>query len=216
MNGRTFVDRIRRNVFALLLAGVSSGTLTASHNALAQGLASQYSRTIELFVGDNGDSSVKRFDASTGAFLGTFIPAGTAGLNGLNGLIFSDGHLIVSNQNVGTDEIGEILRFDGRNGMFLGKLVAKTDRGASFAPQGIVRGEHDGSYYVADAGTQGNTCVSQGNIKVYNESALSGAAWTVVASPRSFIREAWYSDQTVFSMSRQLAVLFRQTLCTLR
>ncbi|MFP3670648.1 hypothetical protein SB717_36805, partial [Priestia sp. SIMBA_032] len=73
------------------------------------------------------------------------------------------------NQNFVSD-FGEILRFDGRTGVFLGKLVSSSDRGAPFAPQGIVQGAPGDRFYVADIGTQGNTCDSQGNIREYGES----------------------------------------------
>jgi DNA-binding beta-propeller fold protein YncE len=135
--------------------------------AMSAWSVSQTSMADELFVGDNGDNSVKRFDASTGTYLGDFVPSNTAGLLGPKGLIFTDGQLLVVNQNVGTNHNGEVLRFDGTTGTFIGKLVAYSDRGAPFAPQGIVRGGPGDKYYVADIGLDSGTCVSHGNVREY-------------------------------------------------
>lgn len=38
-----------------------------------------------LYIGDDSDYTVKRFDAETGAFLGSFVSAGSGGVNGLTG-----------------------------------------------------------------------------------------------------------------------------------
>ncbi len=168
---RTLADCLRRCVlkFALLFSGSVLSVFAFGQGATTQGHTSPFSRNLELYVGDVGDNTVKRFDTSSGAYLGTFVSSGDAGLNGPMGLIFSEGQLVVVNQNFGSD-FGEILRFDGRTGMFLGKLVSSSDRGAPFAPQGIVQGAPGDRFYVADIGTQGNTCDSQGNIKEYGES----------------------------------------------
>jgi len=135
--------------------------------------ASQSSRADEVFIGDGGDNSVKAFDASSGTYLGAFIPSMTAGLDGPRGMIFTDGKLVVVNQNVNAigNLSGEVLRFDGRTGTFVDKLVASSDRNAPFAPRGIVRGGPNNSYYVADVGTRNGQCgsqASQGDVKIYD------------------------------------------------
>ncbi len=163
----------------------------------------QTAKADELFVGDFGDNTVKHFDASSGAYLGTFVPSGTAGLNGPTGMIFSDGQLVLVNQNVGNN-FGEILRFDGATGMFIGKLVSSSDRGAPFAPQGIVRGEPGDRFYVADVGTQGNTCDSQGNVKEYG---ISGAFLGNL--DRGKFKAAFYPRGVVFGPDGLLYVAAR-------
>jgi hypothetical protein len=122
-----------------------------------------------VFIGDAGDNSVKAFDSDTGAYHGAFIPSGTAGLKGPMGMIFTNGQLVVVNQNINTNLSGEILRFNGAMGTFDSKLVASSDRDAPFFPQGIVRGGPNSSFYVADVGIK-NQCANQGNIKEYSAS----------------------------------------------
>src|SRR5262249_21550108 len=53
-----------------------------------------------LYIGDGNDNTVKRFDASTGAYEGTFVTSGSGGLNGPRGIIFrNDGQLLLVDQN---------------------------------------------------------------------------------------------------------------------
>jgi hypothetical protein len=168
----------------LLSAAVGFSALSVSHTARAQA----------LFVGDVGDNSVKQFDAS-GAYLGTFVPSGTAGLNGPMGMIFSAGQLTVVNQNIGTKKSsipGEVLEFNGTTGDFIGKLVASSDRNAPFAPRGVVRGGPNHDFYVADLGLQDDKCVNQGNIKEYNDAGafvgnLDRSAFTPEFHPRGVV-----------------------------
>jgi hypothetical protein len=94
-----------------------------------------------LYVGDNatnghsGDNSVQRFDALTGASLGTFV-AGSDSLKGVRGIIFDgNGHMLVANQNVGRGKPGEIMRYDAQTGAFQGELVPFQDPHAPFAPR---------------------------------------------------------------------------------
>jgi DNA-binding beta-propeller fold protein YncE len=126
--------------------------------------------TVVLFVGDLGDNNVKQFNASTGDYLGTFISTGAGGLNGPMGMIFSEGQLVLINQNINTNNNGEIQLFDGTTGMFTNKLVASSDHNAPFFPQtGIVRGGPKDRFYVADIGTKGGSCAAEGNVKQYNQ-----------------------------------------------
>jgi hypothetical protein len=90
-----------------------------------------------LYVGDAGNNTVQRFDAATGAALGTFV-AGDKSLKGPRGAIFDGaGHLLVANQNVGRGKSGEILRYDAQTGAFEGELVPFQDPNAPFAPRGM-------------------------------------------------------------------------------
>ncbi|MFM0009176.1 NHL repeat-containing protein [Paraburkholderia sediminicola] len=163
----------------------------------------QSSSAKDLFIGDAGDSSVKQINASSGAFRGAFVAAGSAGLNGPTGMIFTDDELVVVNQNVGGSN-GEIFRFDGETGMFLGKLVASSDLNAPFAPRGIVRGGPDHAFYVADDGTRANDCANQGDVKVYSESgAFLGNL------DRSAFAPAFYPRGVVFGPDGMLYVSAR-------
>jgi outer membrane protein assembly factor BamB len=101
-----------------------------------------------LYIGDGADDSVKRFDARTGNFLGNFVAPGSGGLEGPRGIIFSNGRLLVVNQNVSRTFEGEILRYR-KDGSFLEALVpcrpiAPDDRvcddNAPLLPRGIIRG----------------------------------------------------------------------------
>lgn len=101
-----------------------------------------------LYIGDRGDNTVKRFAASNGAFLGSFITHQTTGLRGPGGLVFdAEGDLIVSDQNTGTSSNGEILRF-GPDGTELPPVIAKNSPNAPAAPRGIIL--WNGYYFVAD------------------------------------------------------------------
>jgi len=105
-----------------------------------------------LYVGDGSDNTVKQFDATTGASEGTFITSGSGGLNGPRGLIFrNNGQLLVVDQNVNEPNPGEVLRYNGITGGFLGNLVNQTDAGAPFAPRGMVLGANH-ILYVGDDG----------------------------------------------------------------
>lgn len=92
-----------------------------------------------LYIGDTSDDTVKRFDAVTGKFLGTFVTSESGGLFGPRGLIFGNmDKLLVSNQNVDQPQNGNVLKYNGQNGSFLGELVSSVQEGAPFAPRGIV------------------------------------------------------------------------------
>ncbi|WP_349616562.1 hypothetical protein [Azotobacter salinestris] len=142
--------------------------------ALAGLLGAQGASADILYIGDSGDNTVKRFDAGTGAFLDAdnddtnnpdaFVRSGSGGLDGPRGLLF-DGHLLVSNQNVGDKIPGEILRFDGQTGALLGALVPSSDKSAPFAPRGIVRTANR-VLYVANLTTANGT--SQGDVRTYD------------------------------------------------
>lgn len=162
-----FPRESKRGKATLIATKALCSILTGAAFVAGTLLAGSVARADDLFIGDVGDNTVKKIDSSTGASLGTFVPT-DAGLNGPMGMIFTDGQLLVVNQNF-NQGAGEVFRFDGKTGMFLGKLFSSTDRGAAFAPQGIVRGDPGDRYYVADLGTAGDTCDGQGNVKEYND-----------------------------------------------
>lgn len=62
---------------------------------------------------------VSRYNPTTGAFLGYFVPAGNNGLSEAQGMAFGpDGHLYV-----GSGDTGEVFRFNGQTGAFLNVVV---------------------------------------------------------------------------------------------
>jgi glucose/arabinose dehydrogenase len=106
-----------------------------------------------LYVGDQGDptnpndDTVKRFDATTGEYLGVLVGPGT--LVGPRGMVFANPEtLLVVNQNVDLPKAGSVLRFDSNTGALLGELIPETDANAPFAPRGIV--VQDRTLYAAD------------------------------------------------------------------
>lgn len=143
--------------------------LTGAALILGTLMASSICKADELFIGDLGDNTVKQIDTSNGKVRGVF--AMNQGLNGIMGMIFTDGELLVVSENSsqGTNQPnGEVFRFDATTGLFLGKLISSTDRGAPFAPQGIVRGDPGDRFYIADLGVRDDDCANQGDVKEYN------------------------------------------------
>lgn len=112
--------------------------------------------TDTLYIGDGGDDTVKQFNAKTGEYLGAFVTPGSGGLNGPRGLIFTQGRLILANQNVDQDFAGEVLGYRRDTGVFMGALVPCNpplsrvcDPDGPFAPRGLLRGPGR-TLYVAD------------------------------------------------------------------
>jgi hypothetical protein len=133
--------------------------------------ASLPSSAQQLFIGDggdNGDNTVKEFNGSSGAYRGIFVKA-DEGLLGPAGMIYTNGELVVVSQNLNSNSPGEIVRFDGKTGALIGKLVPASSPNAPFAPRGIVRGGPDNIFYVAEFGTKDNDCTNQGSVKQYND-----------------------------------------------
>ncbi|MEH7612079.1 Vgb family protein [Gottfriedia acidiceleris] len=115
-----------------------------------------------LYIGDGSDNTVKTFDAKTGRFLGSFVASNCNCLFGPRGLIFDHrGNLLVTNQNVGQPQNGDVLKFNGQTGSFLGELVHSADPNSPFAPRGIVLSKHN-VLYVADIGDV------EGEVRMYN------------------------------------------------
>jgi hypothetical protein len=139
--------------FALILVSGLALILGGGIN----GHASAEQEPDSLYIGDGGDNSVKRFDATTGAYLGTFVNS-NSGLDGPRGIIFVAGKLLLVNQNVDRPFPGEILKYSRQTGQFPGALVPcnppsnrTCDRHAPFAPRGLIRGLGH-TLYVADLG----------------------------------------------------------------
>jgi sugar lactone lactonase YvrE len=137
---------------------------------LALGIA--VAKADSLYIGDANDNTVKKFDASTGNFLGVFIrnngcqnpnPNGPrlGCLYGPNGLIFDESdHLLVADQNAGLNVNGAIYEYSARTGAFVKPLVPYTDPNAPFAPRGIVLYNGDVLFVASQEGTGSPPCAS--------------------------------------------------------
>jgi sugar lactone lactonase YvrE len=127
------------------------GDVSAFIAAGSGGLSSPKDLTLgpdgNLYVA-NGDSSILRYNASTGSLIGTFVAAGSGGLNNPYGLTFGpDGSLYVSSR--GTDNA--IRCYNGTTGAFIDAFVPTGADGLS-QPAGITFGA-DGNLYVVSNGT---------------------------------------------------------------
>jgi sugar lactone lactonase YvrE len=97
-----------------------------------------------LYVSGWNSDNVVRFNASTGAYVDTFVPAGSGGLNKACGMAFGpDGNLYVA------DTVGSrVLRYNGSTGAFIDAFVAAGSGGLDQA-EGVTFGP-DGNLYVSD------------------------------------------------------------------
>src|SRR5215469_16210807 len=102
----------------------------------------------DLFVGNffgPGNEDVLRYNGTTGAFVGTFVPTGSGGLSfPLGGSFGPDSNLYVSNSDA-----DNVLRYNGTMGAFLNVFASSVGdaAGLAFGP--------DGNLYVADASSPG-------------------------------------------------------------
>jgi hypothetical protein len=139
-----------------------------------------------LYVGDGISNTVQRFDAATGAALGTFVD-GSKSLDGPRGMVFDgDGHLLLANQNVNRGKPGEIMKYDAATGAFLCELVPFQDANAPFAPRAMVL--KDNILYVASMQTGATTKsrTPSGEIDEYN--ATTGAFLRRTTPPATLIQ----------------------------
>lgn len=149
---------------AVSAAGIATErNITTESNVVDANVLSTKS-TDFLYIGDTSDNTVKRFNETSGNFSNTFVSPGSGGLLGPSGILFEiNGQLLVDNQNFGGTTPGDILRYNGKTGVFETTLVNSTDQYPPFSPQGIVL--KDFKLYVADIGDVGRP----GNVSSYNE-----------------------------------------------
>jgi hypothetical protein len=130
--------------------------------------ASPSARADALYIGDDSDASVKRFDADTGAPLDA--EAFISGVNSPRGVVIDGDRLLVADQNANTNLHGEVLSFDVASGASLGTVVAESNKDAPFVPRGMVLGL-DNDLFVGNITTANGK--SHGELLQYN--ATSGA-----------------------------------------
>ena len=140
------------------------------------------SRADSLYVGDIGDgsatigqSTVKRYDATTGQFLGVFVTSTSSGtkpgepLRGPRGLLFNhQGQLLLVNQNLNQPQNGTILSYNGTTGVFLGALVPFTDPNSPVAPRGIILGKQY-LFVASQEGEDGAPLGGDGKLRAYTK-----------------------------------------------
>ena len=138
-----------------------------------------------LYIGDNGDSTVKRFRSTDGQYQGTFVKQSVGGLRGPMGLVFAGlGELIVSDQNVNTSTNGDILEYD-QNGL-VNRIVTNGDPNAPGVPRGIIVGIDNSTLFVAEFSTESRQYkpVLPGRLLKYkNDGTFIGAYAPPAATP---------------------------------
>lgn len=105
---------------------------------------------VQLLISDWTEDKVLRYDATSGAFVDTFVTKHNGGLNDPIGLLFGprDHNLYVSSgQFSGTGQLRGVPRYDGSSGAFIDGF---TEDERVRSPRGIIFGP-DGNLYVADA-----------------------------------------------------------------
>jgi WD40 repeat protein len=135
-------DRILRydgHTGAFLDAFIQNGANGLPANALDYPVDLAYGPDGALYVSSQLNDSVLRFDAISGAFLGTFISSGRGGLDGPSGIQFHNGDLFVSGRFS-----SRVYRYDGTTGAFELEIGA----GALSTAYGLDFGA-DGNLYVA-------------------------------------------------------------------
>lgn len=108
---------------------------------------------------------IHRYDGSTGAPLGVFVPAGSGGLATPFGLVFGpDRKLYVTSSDL-SSKLGQVHRYDGSTGAFIDVFVPLGSGGLS-NPLGLTFGP-DCSLYVTNRSDQSGVLRYQGGTGVF-------------------------------------------------
>jgi streptogramin lyase len=147
-----------------------------------------------LYIGDAADNSVKRFDATTGAFQAALVKS-VAGLHGPMGLVFNADRsgLIVDDQNVDNSTRSDILLFSATTGSLLQRIVSNNDPNAPPVARGLVL--LNDRLFVANlsAETQSNKPLTPGVLLAYTTTGelvadlTTGAPAALMALPSAVL-----------------------------
>jgi DNA-binding beta-propeller fold protein YncE len=96
-----------------------------------------------LYVPSYDSNAIQRYNASTGAFIDTFVPAGVGGMSQPRTILFRDNKVWVTSDNG-----NKVLRY-GLDGSFIDTFVT-AGSGGLFGATGMAFGE-DGLLYVASS-----------------------------------------------------------------
>ncbi|MCH7879160.1 MAG: hypothetical protein IH914_07595, partial [candidate division Zixibacteria bacterium] len=127
-----------------------SGAMTPfvpSGGALSQPTALLFGADNNLYVAEQSDGSVQKFDGTTGAHLGAFVSAGSGGLILPFGMTYGiSGNLFITSSN------NTVLEYDGASGAFVGTFVSAGSGGLS-SPTGLAFIPATGNLVVASHAT---------------------------------------------------------------
>lgn len=131
--------------------------------------------TVNDGSGSSGNERVLRYNGTTGAFIDTFVPSGSGGLNVPRSLaIGPGGDLLVS-----SELSNNVLRYNGTTGAFVSTFASG---GGLNAPRELQFGP-DGSLYVSSTGSN-RILRFDGTTGAFLNVAASGSGLT---SPRAFV-----------------------------
>ncbi len=148
-----------------------------------------------IYAAGHTSDNIVRYNAATGAYVDTFVAAGSGGLNAATGLAFGpDGHLYVSNQ------IGDsILKFNGTTGAFMSAFVSAGSGGLN-APVALTF-RPDGYLYVSSYNTN--------SILRYNATTGAFVGTFVAAGSGGLVGPAgmaWGADGNLYVASNDATV----------
>jgi streptogramin lyase len=149
-----------------------------------------------LVVGLN-TQAIHRYDGSTGASLGVFVPAGSGGLGVPFGLVYGpDRKLYVTSSSLDSN-LGQVHRYDGSTGEFIDVFVPLGSGGLS-NPIGLTFGP-DCSLYVTNRGGNSGVLRYQGNTGAFVDAFVPSGGGGL-ANPFSLVfgpdRNLYVTDHT--------------------